>query len=127
MGNVVVYNIKTEDHSADKCNYYIGRPSIFGNPFTHNKGKSKYAKLEFKTRDEAIDAYKPYFEKMVETDKAFKETFDKMYEQFKNCETIYLGCFCKPLRCHGDIIKDELQKRFIKEKIEEHKKGLKKA
>ena len=43
----------------------------------------------------------------------------KMYEAYKNGHDIYLGCFCKPLPCHADIIAKKLQKRLILEKKSE--------
>ena len=39
-----------------------------------------------------------------------------IYERYKNGEDIYLQCFCKPLRCHGDFIARILQKKLIMEK-----------
>ena len=115
---IKVYNCKTEDHTSDPNNYYIGRPSILGNPFTHDGKKSSLAKLTFKTREEAIDAYKVYFKQMYQNDSEFKAAFDEIYEKYKNGEDIYLQCFCKPLPCHGDVIASELQKKLIKETME---------
>lgn len=117
--SVIVYNIKTEDHSSDPNCYYIGRPSILSNPFTHDGKRSSLAKLSFKTRDEAIDAYEKYFQVMIETNEEFKQAFNEIYEKYKSGEDVYLGCFCKPNRCHGDIIAKELQKRLILEKKKE--------
>lgn len=116
---IIVYNIKTEDHSSSPNNFYIARPSILGNPFTHDGKRSNLAKLSFKTRDEAIDAYEKYFHIMIETNEEFQQAFNKIYEKYKNGEDVYLGCFCKPNRCHGDIIAKELQKKLIIEKKKE--------
>lgn len=120
--SIIVYNIKKDDFSNEKNNFYIGRPSILSNPYTHDGKKSKLAINSFKTRDEAIDAYNDYFDYMVNNNNCFKNEFDKIYDLYKNGENVYLGCFCKPLRCHGDIIKEKLQKRMINE----YKKGGKK-
>ena len=51
-----------------------------------------------------------------------EEEKNKIYEHYKNGEDIYLQCFCKPLPCHCDIIADRLQRKLIKEKLEERKK-----
>ncbi len=56
---------------------------------------------------------------MMELDDSFKNEFNKIYEKYKNGEDVYLGCFCKPLKCHGDIIAKELQKKLIMEKKNE--------
>ena len=55
-------------------------------------------------------------------DEELTAAFDKIYEHYKNGEDIYLQCFCKPLPCHCDIIADRLQRKLIKEKLEERKK-----
>ena len=58
---------------------------------------------------------------MYEKDPTFAKTVDEIYEHYKNGEEIYLQCFCKPLPCHGDVIADKLQRRLIKEKMEERR------
>jgi hypothetical protein len=108
---IIVYNIKTDDYTSHPNNFYIGRPSILSNPFTHDGKRSNLAKLSFKTREEALEAYELYFEKMIENDKAFQDEFNKIYEKYKNGEDVYLGCFCHPLPCHGDFIAKQLQKK----------------
>lgn len=118
---IIVYNTYKEDHTSNPNNYYIGRPSILSNPFTYDGRKSSLARLSFKTIDEALEAYKIYFKKMYETDILFKHEVDEIYDKYKNGETIYLQCFCDDTKCHGYIIRDELQKRLIKEKIIEKK------
>lgn len=126
MGKIIVYNTNLEDHTnTGECNFYIGRSKSgnpLGNPFTYNGVKSDLAKLSFKTREEAIKAYDTYFDRMYGSDKSFTKAFDEIYDHYKNGEDIYLGCFCKPLPCHGDIIADKLQRKLIKEKIKERKR-----
>ena len=112
---IIVYNIKTDDYTSHPNNFYIGRPSVLSNPFTHDGKRSNLAKLSFKTREEALEAYELYFEKMIESDKAFQDEFNKIYEKYKNGEDVYLGCFCHPLHCHGDFIAKQLQKKLIME------------
>jgi hypothetical protein len=117
-----VVNINSEDCSDKKNFFYIGRSkdgNPLGNPFTHNGKKSSLAKLSFKTRDEAIDAYKVYFETVYNQPgyERLTRAFNEIYEHYKNGEDIYLGCFCKQLRCHGDILAEELQKKLIREQL----------
>lgn len=120
---IYCYNCKVEDHTSHPNNVYIGRGSVLGNPYTHDGKKSSLAKLSFKTREEAINAYKSYFQVMYENDLEFKLTIDQIYNKYKNGEDIYLQCFCKPLECHGDFIKEFLEKKLIKEKMMERKKA----
>jgi hypothetical protein len=119
---IYVYNSHDEDHTSEPNNFYIGRPSVLGNPFTHNGVGTSLATLSFKTRDEAIEAYKKYFDKMYGSDEEFTKAFDEIYEHYKNGEDIYLQCFCKPKPCHGDYIAEQLQRKLVKEKLEERKK-----
>lgn len=118
---IYVYNSHNEDFTLKPNNYYIGRPSVLGNPFTHNGVKTNLAKLAFKTREEAIEAYEKYFDTMYGKDDEFTKAFDEIYEHYKNGEDIYLQCFCKPLACHGDVLADRLQRKLIKEKMGEMK------
>ena len=122
---IYVYNMHEEDHTNEKCNYYVGRSKSgnpLGNPFTHNGVRKSIAKLSFKTREEAIEAYKIYFKKMYGGDNDLTKAFDEIYEHYKNGEDIYLGCFCKPLPCHADFLAEELQRKLLKEKMEERKR-----
>lgn len=126
-----IYNIHNEDHSSEECCYYCGRhrnkdtkrnDNPLGNPFTYNGVKTSIANLSFKTREEAIEAFGEYFDKAYGVDGELTAAFDKIYEHYKNGKEIWLGCFCKPLPCHCDIIADRLQRKLIKEKLEERKK-----
>ena len=119
-----VYNMHDEDHTNEKCNWYVGRSKSgnpLGNPFTHNGVRKSLAKLSFKTREEAIEAYKIYFKKMYGKDNELTRMFNEIYEHYKNGEEIWLGCFCKPLPCHADFLAEELQRKLLKEKMEERK------
>ena len=122
---IYVYNCKEEDHTQEPNNFYIGRSrngNPLGNPFGVAGKRPSLAKMTFPTRDEATDAYKLYFESAYGKDPALTVAFDEIYEHYKKGEDVYLQCFCKPLRCHGDILAEELQKKLVKEKMEELKK-----
>ena len=114
---IKLYNIHTEDHTSEKNNFYIGRGSVFGNPYTFDGKRASLARFSFPTREDAIDAYKEYFKEMYKLDDEFKNAFDTIYEKYKNGEDIYLQCFCHPLPCHGQVIIDELQKKLILDNI----------
>lgn len=118
---IYVYNRKVEDHSNERNNYACYRPSILSNPFTHIKDKKTLAMFVVKSRDEAIDRYEGYFDRMYKGNAPFKFIIDEIYEKYKNGEDIYLECYCKPERCHCDIIKEKLEKRLMKERIKEAK------
>ena len=128
MGKITVYNTHQEDYTYKPNNFLICRTkdgNPLANPFTYNGIKTRLAKLSFKTREEAIDAYKMYFKKMYGLDEGLTKAFDTIYEKYKNGEDIYLQCCCKPLPCHGDFLAEELQRKLIKEKMEERRKNNK--
>ena len=111
MGKITVYNTHQEDYTYKPNNFLICRTkdgNPLANPFTYNGVKTRLAKLSFKTREEAIDAYKMYFKKMYGLDEGLTKEFDTIYEKYKNGEDIYLQCCCKPLPCHGDFLAEEL-------------------
>lgn len=126
MGKIIVYNTNLEDHTnTGECNFYIGRSKSgnpLGNPFTHNGVRTSIAKLSFKTREEAIEAFRRYFKEEYGKDPAITKAFDEIYEHYKNGEDVYLQCFCKPNACHGDVIAEELQKKLVKERLAEIRK-----
>ena len=128
MGKITVYNTHQEDYTYKPNNFLICRTkdgNPLANPFTYNGVKTRLAKLSFKTREEAIDAYKMYFKKMYGLDEGLTKAFDTIYEKYKNGEDRYLQCCCKPLPCHGDFLAEELQRKLIKEKMEERRENNK--
>jgi len=80
---------------------YIGRPSKWGNPFTH-KSDSTQAKYLKPTRREAVEAYKEYI--LTGEGKHLLEDLDEL-------EGKTLGCWCKPKLCHGDILIEIINER----------------
>lgn len=71
---------------------YIGRPSEWGNPFTHKD--NTIAKYKVKDRDEAVNKYREWLMAQPElVNKAKRELKGKI-----------LGCWCSPQACHGDVL-----------------------
>ena len=73
---------------------YIGRPSKFGNPFTHIVDRNTLAQFVVETREEAVAAYEEWIRSKPELLEAAK----------KELKGKVLGCWCAPLACHGDIL-----------------------
>ena len=119
---ILVYNKNNEDYSMCPNNYYIGRGSILGNPYTHLPLKGTMAIYHTRNREEAIERYGGYFDLMYERDSEFKAVVDEIYEKYKRGEDIYFGCYCNSEEeCHGGVIKKKLQSRRLKEIIQEYK------
>ena len=83
-----VVNIRNQE-----CDVYIGRdkndaPGEFGNPFIIG---------EDGTRDTVVEMYRIYFIGRLKADPVFRN-------KVRELKGKKLGCFCKPEKCHGDII-----------------------
>ena len=94
MSRTRVVNIRKEAYDA-----YIGRAGhgmdgYFGNPFRLEPGMA---------RGDTLDRYRKYFYHRLGTDEEFRKRIEAL--QGKS-----LGCFCKPNHCHGDIIKEYLDR-----------------
>ena len=121
MGRIIVWNTNgPEDFSSEPNNFYIGRSkngNPLGNPFTHDGKRSSIARLSFKTREEAIEAYKLYFKRMYGKDDEITQAFDEMYEKYKNGEDVYLQCLCHPKPFNGDFLKEVMERKLLMEKM----------
>lgn len=72
---------------------YIGRPSKWGNPFTHLE--NSLAEFKVSNREEAIKKYEEWI-----TKGDGKHLLDDLHE----LKGLTLGCWCYPKSCHGDIL-----------------------
>jgi hypothetical protein len=86
-----VVNLKKEPYDVYCGRAGHGKDGYFGNPFHIING----------IRGSAIEPYKEYFYKRLETDPDFKERILALKGKV-------LGCFCKPRVCHCDIIANYL-------------------
>jgi len=77
--------------SQEEYDVYIGRPSIWGNPFKSG---------EDGTLPEVIQKYKHHILSSPELLKRLDELDGKV-----------LGCWCKPKACHGDVLVELIRKR----------------
>jgi hypothetical protein len=94
MNKTKVVNIRKENYDA-----YIGRAGhgmdgYFGNPFRLEPGMA---------RGDTLDRYRKYFYHRLGTDEEFRKRIGELQGKA-------LGCFCKPNPCHGDIIKEYLDR-----------------
>ena len=71
-------------HGVPPGAVYIGRPSIWGNPFVIGKDG---------TRDEVIAKYEAYIRSRPD-----------LLAQLPSLAGRSVSCWCWPLRCHGDVL-----------------------
>jgi hypothetical protein len=106
---------------SDAYIQYIGRGSIFGNPFTHLELDKTKAEFHVKDRQEAIHKYLDYSLEQFKTNKEYQKLLVGLARMVFNGSTIYLQCYCVPNLCHGTIIKQFLIKiiQTIKQSLDE--------
>lgn len=84
-------------HKGSPDDVYIGRPSALGNPYSHMG--DTLASFKVGTRDEAVDKYEAWLRaKLEQGDKEVSAAFSLLKEDS------VLTCWCKPAKCHGDVL-----------------------
>lgn len=84
----------------EKYDVYIGRPSKWGNPFSHKE--ETLAQFKVNSRDEAVEAYRKWI-----TEGDGKHLLNDLHE----LDGKILGCWCKPKACHGDVLIELIEKQ----------------
>jgi hypothetical protein len=87
-------------HRGYPHDVYIGRPSKWGNPFSHKPGT--LAKFRVSTRKEAITKYREWI-----------LTQPQLLAELHELKGKTLGCWCKPKACHGDVLLELIDERCI--------------
>ncbi len=90
---------------------YIGRPSKWGNPFTHIEDKETLAEFVVTSREEAISKYREYL---------LNNT--TLMDNIMELDGKILGCWCIkdsnnppiPYVCHGQIILEIINQIKVK-------------
>lgn len=72
---------------------FIGRGSMWGNPYTHLPLKGTKALYQVKTRADAIEGFKTWF-----------WTKTPLIEAVRDLKGKILVCYCSPLSCHGEYL-----------------------
>lgn len=79
---------------------YIGRPSKWGNPFTHIQDGRTLAKYVVSSREEAVKSYQDW----ITTGEG-----SHLLKDLHELKDKTLGCWCHPKLCHGDILKNLIE------------------
>ena len=72
---------------------YIGRPSIWGNPFPISPNASRHAVIEM-------------YEEWIRNNPV-------LIDQLHTLKGKVLGCWCAPRRCHGDVLLKLMKEKGI--------------
>lgn len=81
-------------YKKEKYDIYCGRPSKWGNPFTHLNDFTQ-AKFKVGSRKEAIEAHKEWIT---------KGDGQYLLNDLPELKGKTLSCWCKPKSCHCDIL-----------------------
>lgn len=79
----------------EQYDVYIGRPSKWGNPYTHIQDGKTLAKYIVPTREDAVEAYRKYIE---------EGEGQHLLKDLEELKGKVLGCWCSPKACHGDVL-----------------------
>lgn len=85
-----VWNKRDPNTPADAV--YVGRPTKWGNPYSHQNGT--LARFKVDTKQEAIDAFR---DMLWEDDEMQSEAIEELRGKD-------LVCWCAPRPCHADIL-----------------------
>lgn len=99
-------------HNPTKDDYYIGRGSPLGNPFTSIQDRKTKAEYVCDSREESVANFEKWIEnKILERDSIVIDTLNKLYLKAKK-GNLNLVCFCAPKLCHGDVIKNKIEEKL---------------
>lgn len=86
----------------------IMRPSVLGNPFHIGAPHPDTGKPT--TRDDVVDAYLPELRRLYAQKGAAYAELVRIAVLVRSGQRVTLVCCCAPKRCHGDVIKDAIEK-----------------
>ena len=93
MKNVIV--VRKGQKPVGYTVVYIGRPSMFGNP---------YAMRSESERDEVIAKHRVWLNEMRKAGTRQWSAVAALAARVKAGEKLALECYCAPRKCHGDTI-----------------------
>ena len=109
MINVV--NKKT--HKPTENDFYVGRGSCLGNPYSSINYVQTKALYKCETRQESIQKFYEYIkQKISQKDIEICSELNKIWKAAKEEKDVNLVCYCYPKSCHATIIK-----KIIEEKL----------
>lgn len=105
--SIVVSTTRVVHCRKERYDVYIGRSKgkefHYGNPFSHNP--QSCAEVLVHNRSEAVLAYSEWLQGKAH----YTVEPDRRIWILKTLSTLkgkVLGCWCKPLSCHGDVLKE---------------------
>jgi len=104
-----LHTITVVNKRVDSVGEYIGRGSPLGNPFT-NIPTGTHAKYVVASREEAVNNYALWLQEQIHNQQPHILAELNRLADLAMTQPIKLVCFCAPKKCHGDVIKEVLEK-----------------
>jgi hypothetical protein len=83
----------------EKYDVYIGRPSKWGNPYSHKP--ETIASILVESREEAVELYREWIT---------AGEGQHLLLELGELKGKTLGCWCKPNACHGEVLAELSEK-----------------
>lgn len=97
---IIICNLRFE-HPEFEYDIKVDRSSVFGNPF-------KFNVRSWAGRENSCNNYEKYFLNRVANDFNFSEEIYLLKYRFYKYKHLRLFCWCAPLRCHAETIREYL-------------------
>jgi hypothetical protein len=97
--------VNKRNHKPTPADVYVGRPTVLGNPFSHEAGT--LAKHRVATREEAVSKYHRWLANILAAEaECFEPGEDRLMTNAIRAlkPDSVLVCWCAPQRCHAEII-----------------------
>lgn len=103
---IEIVNKKDDSYVENpETDLYVGRPSVFGNPFIIGRDG---------TRDNVVNLYRVYLAQHLSRSSGSEDyifaQLMKLAREHKAGKTVRLVCYCAPKKCHAEIIKAWIEK-----------------
>ena len=94
----MIYIVNKKTYTGNIPFVYVGRPMVLGNPYS----LSEY------TREESINKYRIWLNNQFNLRGAVYNSMIYLVERYRKTEDLALMCWCAPLPCHADVIKEKM-------------------
>ena len=89
----------------DSSGVYVGRPTVLGNPYT----------LKEYHRTDAIARYRLWLRQQWRRGGAVRQELERLAAKYRRDGQLTLLCWCAPLPCHADVIREAVLGIYAKE------------
>ena len=92
---IYIGNKKSGFNLEKGVNIYVGRPTPLGNTYPLSLGRSN-----------CIQLYRDKLKELLEKSEGARNLIDHIVGYCMNGQDVVLVCWCAPLECHGNVIRD---------------------